>query len=83
MMLEHFGVTEDRWREALAAGAPPSFAMSESPRYVGRAVAALAADPGRGRFNQQSLTSGQLAGLYDFTDLDGSAPGIWPVRAPD
>jgi hypothetical protein len=44
---------------------------------VGRAVAALAADPGRARFNQQSVTSGQLAREYGFTDLDGSRPDIW------
>src|SRR4029453_2302223 len=48
MMLENFGVKEERWRDALAPTAspkaPPSFAVSESPRYVGRAVAALAAD---------------------------------------
>ena len=54
--------------------APPDFALSESPRYVGRAVAALAADPDRARWNQQSVTSGQLAQEYGFTDLDGSQP---------
>jgi NAD(P)-dependent dehydrogenase (short-subunit alcohol dehydrogenase family) len=53
------------------------FASSESPRYVGRAVAALAADPDRARWNQQSVTSGQLARIYGFTDLDGSQPDIW------
>src|SRR5262249_2971986 len=58
MMLEAYGVTEDNWR---SAAAPPGFAASESPRYVGRAVAALAADPARARWNQQSLTSAQLA----------------------
>ena len=40
MMLEAFGVTEETWRDALEHGAPPGFAQSESPRYVGRAVAA-------------------------------------------
>jgi NAD(P)-dependent dehydrogenase (short-subunit alcohol dehydrogenase family) len=77
MMLEAFGVTEDRWRDALAGHAPPDFALSESPRYVGRAVAALGADPERARWNQQSLTSGQLAAEYGFTDLDGSQPDVW------
>jgi NAD(P)-dependent dehydrogenase (short-subunit alcohol dehydrogenase family) len=84
MMLEAFGVTEEGWRDALhrppaheGPSAPPDFALSESPRYVGRAVAALAADPGRARFNQQSVTSGQLAREYGFTDLDGSRPDIW------
>ncbi len=81
MMLENFGVTEDRWRDALAPTAspqaPPGFAVSESPRYVGRAVAALAADPDRHRWNQQSLTSGRLAKEYGFTDIDGSRPDVW------
>jgi NAD(P)-dependent dehydrogenase (short-subunit alcohol dehydrogenase family) len=82
MMLEAFGVREDDWREALGErpgrfSAPPDFALSESPRYVGRAVAAVAADPKHRRWNQQSLTSGQLAAEYGFTDLDGSRPDIW------
>ena len=76
MMLEAFGVSEGNWRDALAV-APPEFALSESPRYVGRAVAALAADPDRARWNQQSVTSGQLAREYGFTDLDGSQPDVW------
>jgi NAD(P)-dependent dehydrogenase (short-subunit alcohol dehydrogenase family) len=82
MMLEAFGVTEETWREALQERpdrptAPPDFALSESPRYVGRAVAAVAADPNRKRWNQQSLTSGRLAAEYGFTDLDGSRPDVW------
>jgi NAD(P)-dependent dehydrogenase (short-subunit alcohol dehydrogenase family) len=80
MMLENFGVSEDNWRAAFQGErptAPPSFALSESPRFVGRAVAALAADPGRTRWNQKSVTSGQLAREYGFTDLDGSRPDIW------
>jgi NAD(P)-dependent dehydrogenase (short-subunit alcohol dehydrogenase family) len=77
MMLDAFGVTEDSWRDALAGHAPPDFALSESPRYVGRAVAALAIDPARARWNQQSLTSGRLAAEYGFTDLDGSQPDVW------
>ena len=76
MMLENFGVSEEGWRDALSS-APPSFAVSESPRYVGRAVAALAADPERARWNQQSVTSGQLALEYGFTDVDGSQPDVW------
>jgi hypothetical protein len=51
--------------------------LSESPRYVGRAVAALAADPDRARWNQKSVSSGELASAYGFTDLDGSRPDIW------
>jgi hypothetical protein len=57
--------------------APPDFARSESPRYVGRAVVALASDPGRARWNQKSVSSGQLAREYGFTDIDGSRPDIW------
>jgi NAD(P)-dependent dehydrogenase (short-subunit alcohol dehydrogenase family) len=74
MMLENFGVSEANWRDAAA---PDGFAVSESPRYVGRAVAALASDPDRARWNQQSVTSGQLAIEYGFTDLDGSQPDVW------
>ena len=57
-MLARFGVTEENWRTAKA---PPGFAVSESPRYVGRAVVALAGDPGRERWNQQSVSAAQLA----------------------
>lgn len=81
MMLENFGVSEDNWRDALrpehSRRAPPDFALSESPRYVGRAVAALAADPDRASWNKQSLTSGQLAVAYGCTDVDGSRPDVW------
>jgi len=84
MMLEHFGVTEGNWRDAIdpsipseTAKAPPGFAHSESPRYVGRAVAALAADPERRRWNQKSTSSGELARIYGFTDIDGSRPDSW------
>jgi NAD(P)-dependent dehydrogenase (short-subunit alcohol dehydrogenase family) len=84
MMLENFGVSEARWREAVDpppghAGprAPADFALSESPRYVGRAVVALATDPRRARWNQASVSSGQLAREYGFTDLDGSRPDMW------
>jgi NAD(P)-dependent dehydrogenase (short-subunit alcohol dehydrogenase family) len=75
MMLEAFAVGEENWREATAR--VPHFAISETPRFVGRAVAALAADPDRGRWNGQSLSSGQLAKVYGFTDLDGSRPDAW------
>jgi NAD(P)-dependent dehydrogenase (short-subunit alcohol dehydrogenase family) len=84
MMLAIFGVTEDNWRDALTPGAvpdfppaPPGFAGSETPRYVGRAVAALAADPDRARWNQQSVSAGQLAREYGFTDVDGTQPDSW------
>ena len=86
MMLDAYRVTEASWRDALKADrdgptAPPDFALSESPRYVGRAVAALAADADRARWNQKSVTSGQLASVYGFTDLDGSRPDIWRYNA--
>ncbi|MFF8605060.1 SDR family oxidoreductase [Streptomyces sp. NPDC015346] len=74
-MLDHFGVTEANWRDATEK--LPDFAVSESPVYIGRAVAALAADPDRARWNGQSLSSGQLAKEYGFTDADGSRPDAW------
>ena len=84
MMLDNFGVSEANWRESDSA--PPDFALSESPRYVGRAVVALASDPDRARWNQQSVDSGRLAREYGFTDVDGSQPDIWrfieEVREP-
>lgn len=75
IMLDQFGVTEENWRDALDR--VPHFAISESPRYVGRAVAALAADPESARWNGRSLSSGGLAREYGFTDLDGSSPDAW------
>ena len=81
MMLDNFGVSEENWRDALRSGggrsAPADFALSESPRYVGRAIVALASDPDRARWNQRSVSSGQLAVEYGFTDVDGSRPDIW------
>jgi NAD(P)-dependent dehydrogenase (short-subunit alcohol dehydrogenase family) len=71
-MLDHFGVTEETWRDAIAVD--PHFAASETPRFVGRAIARLAADPDVGRFAGQALSSWRLAAEYDFTDLDGSRP---------
>jgi NAD(P)-dependent dehydrogenase (short-subunit alcohol dehydrogenase family) len=76
MMLENFGVTEANWHEA-AARAPHFAAISESPRFVGRAVAALAADPDVKRRNGGSFSSGGLAREYGFTDIDGSRPDCW------
>jgi NAD(P)-dependent dehydrogenase (short-subunit alcohol dehydrogenase family) len=74
MMLEAFNTTEDGWQKAKA---PPGFLVSESPRYVGRAVVALAVDSERARWNQRSVSSGQLAAEYGFTDTDGSRPDVW------
>ena len=83
MMLDNWGVTEENWHAALdplrsdGPVAPPGFAVSETPRYVGRGVAAMAADPRRSRFNQRSVTSAELAREYGFTDLDGRQPDGW------
>jgi NAD(P)-dependent dehydrogenase (short-subunit alcohol dehydrogenase family) len=76
MMLEHYGVTEENWRDG-AAGNPHFAAISESPRFVGRAVAALAADPELMGRNGGSFSSGELAREYGFTDVDGSQPDCW------
>jgi len=75
MMLDAYGVSEANWRDATAK--QPHFVITETPRYVGRAVAHLAGDPEVARWSGQSLSSGQLAKVYDFTDLDGSRPDAW------
>ena len=83
MMLDNWGVTEETWHIALdplrsdGPVAPAAFAASETPIYVGRGVAAIAADADRSRFNQQSVTSADLAREYGFTDLDGRQPDGW------
>jgi NAD(P)-dependent dehydrogenase (short-subunit alcohol dehydrogenase family) len=74
-MLDAYGVTESNWRDATTRS--PHFAISESPAFVGRAIAALAQDPDVSRWNGKSLSSGQLAKIYGFTDLDGSQPDAW------
>jgi NAD(P)-dependent dehydrogenase (short-subunit alcohol dehydrogenase family) len=74
-MLEAFEVTEANWRDAIAR--VPGFAISETPAYIGRAAVALACDPDVARWNGQSLSSGQLARVYGFTDVDGSQPDAW------
>src|SRR5205085_6614454 len=75
LMLDAYRVTESSWTEATKI--QPHFAISESPAYVGRAVAALARDADVARWNGQTLSSGQLAKVYGFTDLDGSQPDAW------
>ncbi|WP_327658852.1 MULTISPECIES: SDR family oxidoreductase [unclassified Streptomyces] len=75
IMLGHYDVTEENWQDAVRV--QPHFAISETPRYTGRAVAALAADPDVARFNGTSQSSGGLAKVYGFTDLDGSRPDSW------
>ena len=74
-MLDAYGVTEATWLDA--SKRQPHFAISESPAFVGRAVAALAQDPNMARWNGKSLSSGQLAKIYGFTDVDGSQPDAW------
>jgi NAD(P)-dependent dehydrogenase (short-subunit alcohol dehydrogenase family) len=79
-MLEHFGVTEDSWREAGAKD--PNFLVSESPLFVGRAIAALAADPKVRERTGMLLSSWELARAYGFTDYDGRRPD-WGRHAID
>ncbi len=74
-MLYEYKVTEANWRDATKIS--PHFAISESPAFVGRAAAALAADPEVARWNGKSVSSGELAKVYGFTDLDGSRPDCW------
>jgi NAD(P)-dependent dehydrogenase (short-subunit alcohol dehydrogenase family) len=74
-MLEAYGVTESNWRDATKKS--PHYAISESPAYVGRAVVALALDSEVSRWTGKSLSSGQLAQIYGFTDVDGSQPDAW------
>jgi NAD(P)-dependent dehydrogenase (short-subunit alcohol dehydrogenase family) len=74
-MLEIHRVSEANWRDATER--TPHFCISETPRFLGRAVAALAGDPDMARWNGQSLSSGALAQVYGFTDLDGTRPDCW------
>ncbi|MGV9359791.1 SDR family oxidoreductase [Amycolatopsis sp. NPDC003731] len=74
-MLEHYGVTEENWRDACSR--VPHFAISETPTFCGRTVAALAADPARDRWSGQTVNSGQLAKEYGVDDIDGSRPDAW------
>jgi hypothetical protein len=78
-MLENYGVTEDTWREACIR--TPGFAISESPSYVARGVAALARAADAGRWTGTIITSRQLADAYDITDTDGSRPDCWGYLA--
>lgn len=75
-MLGEFGVTEQNWRDALPR--VPHFCISESPSYVARGIAALAADDGLARYAGKVLTSYDLASTYGVTDTDGSQPNCWP-----
>jgi NAD(P)-dependent dehydrogenase (short-subunit alcohol dehydrogenase family) len=77
-VLDHFGVTEANWRDAIAKD--PHFAHSETPHYVGRAVVALAADPGILARSGAALTSWGVARTFQLTDLDGTQPD-WGAHA--
>lgn len=83
MMLDGFGVTEENWLDATRRPAvegepdPADFAISETPAMLGRALAALAADPDRMRWNKRSTSSFELATHYGTTDVDGSRPDAW------
>src|SRR5580704_7423127 len=74
-MLDRFGVSEANWRDG--AERDPDFAFSETPHFIGRAIAALAADPEVWRKAGAALYVGDLAREYGFTDLDGSQPHFW------
>ena len=71
-MLENFGVSETNWRQG--AEKDPNFLASESPHFIGRAVAALAADPQVGTKSGRVFSTWDLAREYGFTDLDGTQP---------
>ena len=74
MMLEGFKITQENWRDAIAD--QPGFENSETPRFIGRADAHLAADPQAQLFNGCSMTSFEAAEIYGGTDLDGSEPEL-------
>jgi hypothetical protein len=73
-ILEEFGVTEANWRDGLQEGKVWGWGGSETPCFVGRAVAALAADAGVARWNGRICTAWDLSAHYGFTDIDGSLP---------
>ncbi|MGH3368322.1 MAG: SDR family oxidoreductase [Nocardioidaceae bacterium] len=78
-MLDHFGVTEATWQQAFTRA--PGFEISETPTYVARGVAAMAADAAVSRHAGRVLTAHQLALAYEVTDLDGSRPDCWGYLA--
>ncbi|HST19349.1 MAG TPA: SDR family oxidoreductase [Gaiellaceae bacterium] len=78
-MLENFGVTEENWRDACRER--PGFAISESPTYVARGVAALAGDADVERWAGTIISARRLADAYGVTDTDGSRPDCWGYLA--
>jgi len=75
MMLDGFHVSEENWRDAVQT--TPRFIHSETPRFVGRAIAHLAADTDVHRFNGKTFTAYDVSQVYGFTDLDGRQPNCW------
>jgi NAD(P)-dependent dehydrogenase (short-subunit alcohol dehydrogenase family) len=78
-MLENFGVTEENWRDACVK--TPGFAISESPAYVARGLAALSVTLDADRWAGMIVSARQLADTYGFTDTDGSRPDCWGYLA--
>lgn len=78
-MLENFGVGEANWRDACETR--PGFAISESPTYVARGIAALARAGDAERWSGTILSARQLADAYGVTDVDGSKPDCWGYLA--
>ncbi|MCB0079442.1 MAG: hypothetical protein KDE47_00855, partial [Caldilineaceae bacterium] len=70
--LDHFGVTEATWREAIQQD--PYFAESETPHYLGRAIVALATDPKIHAKHGKTFATWTLSDEYDFADIDGRRP---------
>src|SRR4029450_11131153 len=79
-MLEGCGVDEGNWRVGIDKD--PNFAYSETPRYIGRAVASLAADPHKHQRTGTATATWELAKAYEFVDVDGTQPD-WGQRARD
>jgi NAD(P)-dependent dehydrogenase (short-subunit alcohol dehydrogenase family) len=75
MMLDIYHVTEENWQDAIQQDA--GFINSETPRFIGRAIAHLSADPDVHRFNGKSVTAYDVSQVYGFTDLDGRQPNCW------
>lgn len=75
-MLDYFGVSESNWRDAIHSGKPHAehFGESETPRFIGRGIAALAADPDYAAHAGQVLPSWTLSDMYGFSDIDGRQP---------
>ncbi len=86
-VLDHFGVTEGNWRDGIAK--EPTFAFSETPFFVGKAVAEIAADPGVAKRAGCVYSSWDLGEEYGFDDVDGRRPNwgrdyaAWQREHPD